>query len=217
MMKEVIALFNDVWFSYGNAGVLKGVSFELNKGDFAILSGANGSGKSTLIKILLGELKVDRGTIHCNKEKISYMPQITGRGNITFPVNGIEICLSALSHEMGFISLPKRNHKKRALELLRKMGVENLSKRSFTILSGGQKQRVLLAAALCGNPSFLVLDEPSAGMDEESRKSFIKLLKKLTVEEELTVLMVTHEASEVKEYANKLLYLKEGKINNVTV
>ncbi|GEM_PF-6371733 len=84
-MEEVTAFLKDVSFSYGNTPVLKGASVEIRKGEFSLLSGENGSGKSTLIKILLGILKPSKGSVLLKCRRTYYIPQITGRGNISFP------------------------------------------------------------------------------------------------------------------------------------
>jgi len=157
----------DVWYSYGARKVLEGVSLEVPAGSFAALIGPNGAGKSTLIRLVLGILKPQRGTVSLfgnppgkNDQPIGYVPQGINlpRG---FPLSVEDVVLMGRYGNLGPVRRPSRADRDRVRESLDQVGAVLLAGRRFEDLSGGQKQRVLIARALVGEPCLLILDEPT--------------------------------------------------------
>ena len=182
----------DVTFSYTpDQQLLSGISFSIKKGEFVALLGANGAGKSTLLKLLLNKLQPIKGHLHINKEDVSkkkdwsnvgYVPQkITIDQHHPATVAELLIDTSLCSH----------------------LSLENLLPKQYKNLSGGQQQRVLVALALQQNPDVLLLDEPTVGVDTESRKKFYDLLKHLAKGHGKTIVLVTHDNELVQQYVTK--------------
>lgn len=174
--------FNNVRFSYNQDLVINDLSLQINKGDYVAITGGNGSGKSTLIKLMVGLLKPDTGSLTVLSDKVAYVPQ-NGLESITFPVT-VEELLS--------FRLPKNKFNKQNVNVaLKTVGLLDLKKRLIKDLSGGQRQRVLIARELIINPEIMILDEPTNGLDQDSIASLYKLLSQLH-KEGLTVVLVTH-------------------------
>ncbi len=200
-----------VHFSYDKTPVLTDVSFFMKKGESVILSGANGSGKSTLLRLILGSLKPDRGTIKLHKDAtIGYVPQMGAERLYTFPITPMEMVgLNLYPRGTGFFKNSKETDEKITQALIKVSMLEHKDE-LFSQLSGGQKQRVLIAKALVSDPNFLILDEPTIGLDEKSRKSLYTLLKHFNRSHSLSILIVTHETEGMEEIADRIVKLKSG-------
>lgn len=198
---------------------LKGVDFDVNKGEFVAIMGTSGSGKSTLMNII-GCLDVATGgkyflagqdislfkETELNKvrnreigfvfQSFNLLPKLNVLKNVELPMiyNGIK------GHE----------RKERATELLNMVGLGDKLKNRPNELSGGQKQRVAIARALVNNPKILLADEPTGNLDSQSEGEIMGIFKKLN-EEGTTIIMVTHEA-EIAEYASRIIHFKDGHI-----
>lgn len=174
-------------FSYRDDHVLKDVSMIVNKGDYIALTGSNGSGKSTLIKLILGLLEAESGSITKGYSSIAYIAQ-QGLEDISFPVT---------VNELLKFRLPKNVLSKGDIQAaLSRVGMENEGRKLISNLSGGQRQRVLIARELLINPEVLLLDEPTNGLDQRSIESLYTLLKKLNKESQMTIILVTHHIDE---------------------
>ncbi|MBR5418968.1 metal ABC transporter ATP-binding protein [Candidatus Saccharibacteria bacterium] len=204
-----------VSLGFGNNTVIRDASFEINEGDFVCIVGANGSGKSTLVRGILGLIKPRKGEIHygdgLTQQQIGYLPQET-HPVANFPATVEEIVLSGCLGHMKlrpFYCHAEKSHVERSLKAV---GIEDLRKASYTSLSGGQKQKVLLARSLSATKKLLILDEPSNNLDYKSRKSFYASLKKLNREQNLTIIMITHDLDADDLIGDKVLAIKEGKV-----
>ena len=201
---------------YNKFKVLQDISFEISKGDFLAVIGPNGSGKTTLIKTILGLHNATTGKIlfdgednhsEAFKHSTGYLPQIIETIDPRFPATVKEIVASGIMSKKSF---PKRLSNEdnkaidKALELLQ---IDDIKNANIGKLSGGQQQRTLLARALASNPSVLILDEPTGALDPQSRDNFYNTLKKFNQEENVTVILVTHDSHSFGKYANKILYL----------
>jgi len=209
-MKNAVEI-NSVSFSYGRDSVLENVSLTVEERDFLAIIGPNGGGKSTLLKLVLGLLRPDTGTVQVYGEvpskslsSIGYVPQNTNV-NTDFPIKVIEVVL------MGHVGGKKplwgygKGELSCAMGALREVGMEGFAQRKIGDLSGGQRQRVMIARALCAHPKILLLDEPTASIDIQGQKEIYTLLKKLN--STMTIIVVSHDISVILEYATKAAHI----------
>lgn len=208
-------------FGYNENLILKDVNLSLEKGDFAVISGENGSGKSTLIKLILGGLKKDEGSIRLfgidiedfkNYNKLGYVPQVNDSIKIAFPVTCREYVSLNLYKDFNIFKKLKKSNKEDVENIFTSLNIKNLIDRPFNKLSGGQAQRVMIARALVANPDLLVLDEPTVGIDQKSKEDFLKLLVHLNTHHGISILMITHEMEILGDYVDKIFRLREGVI-----
>lgn len=194
-------------FSYSQTPVLKNCNLNVDIGEFTVILGGNGSGKSTLIKLMLGELKKDKGEIkilgkniedYTSFKEIGYVPQINIVNKIAFPITCLELVSLNLYEEFGFIKIPKKNHYQKAKDMLKKMGMENYINIPVNELSGGLAQRAMISKAMINNPKILILDEPTAGVDKYSKEHFFETIDFLSKKFNVTIIMVTHELKEME-------------------
>lgn len=211
----------DLVFSYGKDEVLNKVSFDLNRGDFLTIQGENGSGKSTLIKLILKDLKKDSGQIKLFGEdlenfddysKIGYVPQVNDANKIAFPVTGKEFVVLNLYKKFNIFNRPNKKCYKKVEEIFEILNIENLLNIPFKQLSGGQAQKVMIARAMVNDPKLLLLDEPTVGVDEKSKRDFLKLLAYLNDKHKISILMISHEMDVVREFSKREIRIKNGRI-----
>ncbi len=197
-------------FSYENTSVIKNLSFAVNSGDYLCIVGENGSGKSTLVKGLLGLKSSAGGTIvrsdTLKANEIGYLPQQTPAQK-DFPASVYEVVLSGRLNSRGFFPFYSREDKKIVSDNIRRLGIEDLTHRSYRELSGGQQQRVLLARALCASKKILLLDEPVTGLDPIVTEEMYRLIKELNQNEKITIIMVSHDIASSIKYASHILHL----------
>ena len=216
-----VITMKDAEFSSEGAPVICRGNLRIEEGDFAVLVGENGAGKSTLLKLVLGELTpsvgevrifgTDPGKVFKNCQ-IGYIPQNSIALNQGFPATVEEIVLTGLYAQIGRFHFPKAVHRKKVAEMLGRMGMEEYRKCRIGELSGGQQQRVMLARALVGEPSLLILDEPTTGMDSKSIEEFYEILCSFNREARLTILMVTHGALRECQGINRIFRIEEGRV-----
>lgn len=198
---------NNLNFSYSQIPVLKDCNLNVDLGEFTVILGGNGSGKSTLIKLMLGELKKNSGEIkilgkniedYVSFKDIGYVPQINIVNKIAFPITCLELVSLNLYEEFGLIKIPKKNHYQKAKDMLKKMGMENYINTPVNELSGGLAQRAMISKAMINNPKILILDEPTAGVDKDSKDHFFETIDFLSKKFNVTIIMVTHELKEME-------------------
>ena len=198
---------------YGEIVALKDVTFSLEKGKFFTIVGPNGGGKSTLIKTIVGVIDEYEGEIkifgkdrdeYLREKLVGYVPQMAGFSK--FPIKVIDVVLMGLFRERRFRF--KKEHYRKAMEALEKVGMEGFASRLIHELSGGQRQRVMIARAVVSNPELLVMDEPTVGLDSESQAKFYEVVKSLK-EGGMTVLMVTHDVGFVSTYSDGILCINK--------
>ncbi|WP_460526048.1 ABC transporter ATP-binding protein [Flindersiella endophytica] len=194
--------------SYGSVHAVRGVDLDIAPGEVVALLGPNGAGKSTTVDMLLGLAKPDRGEA-----------KVFGRDPRKAVADGDVGALLQSGSLLPDIKVGElvetfaALHKKPVpvAEALRRAGIEDLAKRATTKLSGGQSQRVRFALAIVPDPDLLVLDEPTVGMDVESRRAFWQTMRELTNAGK-TVLFATHYLDEADEYADRVVLMREGLI-----
>ncbi len=197
---------------YDNKIVLHNMNFKVCEGDYICIVGENGSGKSTLVKSMLGLIRPIGGTIYYSEDikkgKIGYLPQQTNAMK-EFPATVTEVVLSGLLSRMSYRPFYKKADKLEAFLNMEKLGILSLKENSFRELSGGQQQRVLLARALCAARKLLILDEPVTGLDPMATLELYAQLKKLNEEENMAIVMVSHDLKNSIEQADKILHISQ--------
>ncbi len=197
-----------VSFAYGHTPALHEVDFELQAGDFVGIIGPNAGGKTTLLKLILGLLKPDSGSIQVfgmtpleARGRVGYVPQYA-RFDRSFPIK----VRSAIA--MGALGRggPKGAAAVEAVErALSRMELTDVAERQIGALSGGQLQRTLIARALVAGPSLLLLDEPTASLDTRIGRSVYELLEELA--EEITVVLVSHDIGVISRHVQTIACL----------
>jgi len=212
--------FDSVSFSYGDVTVLDSISFEINKGDFAVFTGPNGGGKTTAVKLICSLIKPTAGSLvfgdgKNNKAKIGYVAQRKPQFDYYFPLSVYEAIGLSFAPTDGLFA-PGGATAKSIENAISIVDLEELKNRYIDELSGGQKQRVFIARALAMEPDVLILDEPTSGIDSISQESLLAYIEKAVKQKEMTIIYVTHDISEVCgmanrrfEFSNKSVYEKE--------
>ncbi len=198
--------------SYGSRRILLGIDLELRRGEVTALVGPNGCGKTTCLRVLLGLLPAQAGTLSWSQAnpRIGYVPQADASEQI-FPVSALEVVLMGLTASLGVFRRPQSKARARCREAMQRFGVDSLAGRPFRELSGGQRQRVLLARALVADPDLLALDEPVRGLDFASSTSLVSALGDLARERNMAIVIATHSLELVANDAHKVALFKDGK------
>ncbi|MBB6633334.1 metal ABC transporter ATP-binding protein [Cohnella thailandensis] len=209
-----LATLQDVMFGYDDVPCLEDANVEINSGEFIAVTGPNGAAKSTLLKLTLGLLQPWRGKAELsshnkdgNKLAIGYVPQQIASFNGGFPSNVQEFVLSGRYGAGSWWRRMGRKDLEAVERALLHTDTLNLRNRKIGELSGGQKQRICLARALAMSPDLYVLDEPTTGMDQESRERFYDLMRNEVRAMGKTVVMVTHNLTEVERDLDRVVTL----------
>lgn len=196
-MSDAIIDIENLSFAYNGQMVLRDVNLRIEPGDFVAMIGPNGGGKTTLLKLILGLLEPNSGTIRVMGEppakashQIGYVTQSV-HVNRSFPICAMEVVLMGkLSPRRPWARTTDRDRQE-AMEALERLGMAAHAQRNISDLSGGQRQRVFIARALVNRPQLLLLDEPTAGIDSSGQTDFYRLLEKLN--NDTTILIVSHD------------------------
>ncbi|WP_110927571.1 metal ABC transporter ATP-binding protein [Bacillus massiliglaciei] len=206
-----------VRFGYGHIPSLENVSFEVKSGEFVGVTGPNGASKSTLLKIILGLLTPWDGEIYLSEKnekgdrlKIGYVPQQIASFNAGFPSTVWELVRSGRYQKGKWFSKMNADDEKIIQNSLEMTGMWEFRNQKIGSLSGGQKQKICISRVLASEPDLLILDEPTAGMDVESRKSFYAFMSHRVKKHRSTIMMVTHDQDDVKPYLDKIIHLEKG-------
>ena len=199
----------NVSLGYDNKTILSNLSFSVNSGDYLCIVGENGSGKSTLMRTMLGLQKPMSGELSLGdglkKGEIGYLPQQTDVQK-NFPASVKEIVLSGCQARAGLRPFYNNKEKEMAANAMKKMRIEEFSKRCYRELSGGQQQRVLLARALCATQKILLLDEPVSGLDPKVTAEMYELISGLN-KEGITIIMISHDIDVAISEASHILHI----------
>jgi ABC-2 type transport system ATP-binding protein len=208
MTNEPVAALEDVTHRYGAVEALSNVSFTLPSGQVTALLGPNGAGKTTIVRLLTGLARPTLGTARLfggDPQSVAARRQL----GVMLQVARVPEVLTVREHIHLFSSYyPAPLPMPKVLEIA---GLETLADRRYGQLSGGEKQRTLFALALCGNPRLLFLDEPTVGMDVESRRRFWTGVRSL-VAAGRSILLTTHYLEEADALANRIVVLNRGRI-----
>ncbi len=208
---EKLIEVDNISFAYSNENIIEQASFDINRGDMITVVGPNGGGKTTLIRLLMGQLKPQRGSIKINgsRSKIfGYVPQYSILDN-AYPITVFEVVLSGRIKSFGFYNAADKSAAAAALD---SVGLSGFARRSFFELSGGQRQRVLIARALVSAPEIIVLDEPTSNIDAEAERNLNNILQKLGADH--TLILVTHDTAFVNELTNRVLCVSRNVVEH---
>ena len=220
----------DLHVSFGKLQVLRGVSFELGRGEGAVLLGANGCGKSTLMRTLNGLEKVTSGQIALDGQPIvgapaaqlraarrqmgyvfqhfNLVPQLSAHQNVLFGAMG--------QRPFGVLSVlnpfARKQDRERAMACLDRVGLADRATHRPAELSGGQQQRVAIARMLMQAPRVVIADEPIASLDPKAGREVLELLWRIVEEEKLSLLCTLHQLDLAEEFGKRLIGMKAGRI-----
>ncbi len=212
---------NNIYKSFGNVDVIKGIDIHIDKGEIVTIVGASGAGKSTLLQIIGTLEKADKGDVFINGQNVNKLGQKAlaafRNKNIGFvfqfhhllpEFTALEnICIPAF-----IAGESKSNALSKATKLLDYLNLTERANHKPSMLSGGEQQRVAVARALINNPSVILADEPSGNLDSQNAKELHELFFKLREQTGQTFVIVTHNP-ELAQMADRILTIKDGKIN----
>ena len=195
--------------------VLDNISFEVKKGDIFGLLGPNGAGKSTLLNIMIGLLKADHGNIVIDNMTMEEQPgKIKAKLGVVPQDLALIEELNAIDNLMffgSFYGLSTSVLKERVDESLKIIGLEDSAKKKVKTYSGGMKRRLNIAVALLHQPEIVIMDEPTVGVDPQSRNYIFDFIKKLNKEQNITFIYTSHYMEEIELLCNRLFIMDDGK------
>ena len=207
----------NVSFAYDEQPVLEDVTLSVERGEFFGLIGPNGSGKTTLLKLMLGLQQPDVGTVRLfgepahrfsDGERLGYVSQQSSEADSSMPVTVREVVRMGRYPHVGLNELTARDERL-VDDALETVGIVGLSDRRIGRLSGGQKQRAYIARALAAEADLLALDEPTVGVDADSRERFYALLDELN-SEGITVILIEHDLGVVTERVDRIALINRS-------
>lgn len=213
MSAEAIIACMGVYVYYGQEEILRDVTFEVKRGAFFPLVGPNGAGKSTLLKVLLGLVRCAQGRINTpfDRHPPGYVPQQASIDPM-YPVTLRDIVAMGLYPRTGWWRRRVSEARRSMAEAINRVGLSGHESKSFLELSGGMRQKTLIARALVNGPDVLVLDEPTAGLDEESQREVLTHLMRLKEEHGTTVLMAHHGEYLLNGLAEEVCEIQHGRV-----
>ena len=210
--------FTDVVKNYTpDTQALRGITMQIDDGEFAFLVGPSGSGKSTIIKLITGELKPTAGTVHVNgyslerirKREIPYLRRTVGVVFQDFRLITNKTVYENLAFAMRAVGAGKKEIQERIPYILELVGMEDKANRHPNELSGGEQQRLAIARALVNNPSTIIADEPTGNLDPARALEIMVLLQEIN-NLGTTVLVVTHAKDLVERFEKRVSAIDEG-------
>lgn len=200
---------------------LKGVSFQIEEGEFAILMGRSGCGKSTLLHIIAGYLQPTHGKISFDGTNFTGLNE-SEKNNfrkehiaVIFQFFSLFPDLNVYENIQFVLDLNKKNkNKDELLDLLKLLGIDDKINKYPSELSGGQQQRVAIARALILDPKIIIADEPTGNLDSETSEEVLNLLLEMKDRFNISILMATH-SQEVASYADRIILMNDGQISDI--
>lgn len=217
MISETAIFLDHVWVRYNHHVVLQNIHLKIQKREIVSIVGPNGSGKTTLLNTILGFKDPFKGKVFVfgkdpqdieRNGMIGYLPQSSPH-DTQFPVRVFDVVAMSRYGRKAFGGRLDIHDKEQIEDCLKKVEMSDFQSHHFGSLSGGQKQRVLIARALALQPKILILDEPSTGLDSVAQDQFYRILQKLRVDENLTILMVSHDIGVVSGIVDQIACLNK--------
>ena len=213
-MEDIIRI-DDLYKSYGEVKAVQGISFRVKKGELFAFLGLNGAGKSTTISIMCGQLQKDRGMVALNGKNLDENADEIKRAiGVVFQNSVLDKPLSVydnLKTRAALYGIVGEAFERRLQELSKLFELQDILRRPVGKLSGGQRRRVDVARALIHNPEILILDEPTTGLDPQTRKAVWGIVEGLRKQRGMTVFLTTHYMEEAAD-ADYIVILDCGKI-----
>lgn len=201
--------------SFGDVKAVQDLSFRVKEGELFAFLGLNGAGKSTTISIMCGQLAKDSGKVVIDNQDLdSNVDKIKRELGVVFQNSALDKALTVqdnLQSRAALYGITGNEFKERLSELSKLLDFEDLLKRNVGKLSGGQRRRIDIARALLHKPKILILDEPTTGLDPQTRKTLWKVVSQLRKENQMTVFLTTHYMEEAAD-ADYVVILDSGKI-----
>lgn len=214
-MEQIISI-DGLCKSFGDVKAVQNLSFQVKKGELFAFLGVNGAGKSTTISILCGQLAKDAGTVFvCGEDVEKGMEKIRRKLGVVFQNSVLDKALTVrdnLQSRAALYGITGKEFKKRLAELASLLDFENLLNRTVGKLSGGQRRRIDIARAILHKPELLILDEPTTGLDPQTRKLLWDVVRNLRRTDGMTVLLTTHYMEEAAD-ADYVVIIDSGKIS----
>ena len=216
---KIILKVEEIYKRYRKEEVLRGISFEVRKGETKVIIGPSGSGKSTLLRCINQLTIPDKGQVWLEGEEVTHtkksINQFRQKMGMVFQDFNLFDHINALGNvEIGLIrvkGMDKNGAREKAMEELKQVGLEKQAYLYPAQLSGGQKQRVSIARALVMNPSVMLFDEPTSALDPELIGEVLEAIKKLAING-MTMVVVTHEMGFARSVANEVIFIESGRI-----
>ena len=213
-MEEVLKITN-VSKNFGKVKAVNNISFKVKKGEMFAYLGVNGAGKSTTISMICGTLKKDSGSILvCGEDIEKDSNYIKNKIGVVFQNSVLDQTLSVyenLKYRASLYDITGNKFKKRFEELSKMFELNEIQNQKIKTLSGGQRRRVDIARAIIHNPEFLILDEPTTGLDPNTRKKLWNIIRDLREKNGMTVFLTTHYMEEAAD-ADFIIIIEKGKI-----
>ena len=219
-MVETIDLFKDYKVGKVLFPALRGISLKIEDGEFTAIAGPSGSGKTTLLNIIgcldiptKGDVLINGTSITTlsTKEKAEFRKNELGFVFQTFNLIPVLTAYENVEMPLILVNMPAEEKKERVISILEEVGLSEFINRKSNEMSGGQQQRVAIARALVKNPSMVLADEPTANLDSMNAKEILSLMKELNKKKKTTFIFSTHDPL-VMEFAERIIYLRDGKI-----
>ena len=221
-MSQTLLCARDLAVGYDGRAVVRQIDLAAEAGQLLCLLGPNGAGKTTLLRTLAGLLRPIGGQVLLDGRDLARMDEKTLARELAVVLTDrptpermsceelVSLGRSPYTGRLGLLSAQDREKTREALALV---GTEELAERDFERISDGQRQRVLLARALCQEPRVLLLDEPSSFLDLKHKLDFLTLLRRLSRERSLAVILSLHELSLARHFSDRVLCLKDGRVD----
>ncbi len=212
---EILAV-DDVSVTLSGREILHDVTFHINAGEFTGLIGSNGAGKTTLLRVILGLITPTSGTVRVesgsrHKPQIGYVPQrITLDPDM--PLRARDLVGLGIDGQRFGLPWPSAARRKRIDEMLDSVDAMRFADARVGNLSGGEQQRILIAHALISHPRLLLLDEPLANLDIGSEQEVVDLLSRIAREQQIAVLISTHDMNPLLPVMDRIIYVAAGRI-----
>lgn len=199
---------------------LKGITLSINTGEFSVIAGPSGSGKTTLLNLIGALDKPTRGNVFFQNENLNEKSKKEladirlHKIGFVFQAYNLIPVLSALENiefTMMLRGVPEKERRRRALEIMKELGIAELADKRPNEMSGGQQQRVAVARAIVNNPTIVLADEPTANLDSVTGKNLLDIMERMNRERNITFVFSSHDY-QVIQRARRLLWLKDGRI-----